>query len=90
MRMNDNQYGPIKLPPMKGSAGQSPTSNVNVDVEVLLERVRMLPETEALELYSQLSPKLQWLVRQRASGQRREALIVHHALTIGSHRTIES
>jgi hypothetical protein len=33
-----------------------------------------------LHYYQRLSPKLQWLARQRATGQRRAALIVHHAI----------
>jgi hypothetical protein len=77
-----------KAPPMKGSAGQLPTMDPSADIDVLLEHMRMLPEPEALKFYSQLSPKLQWLVRQRATGQRRDAVIVYHAVTIGPCRRI--
>ncbi len=48
--------------------------------ETLLAEVERLPESEALLLYARLSPRLQWLARQRSSGPRRSALIVHHAL----------
>jgi hypothetical protein len=73
---------------MNGSASQSLTPDVKADIDALLERVRMLPEAEALEFYSQLSPKLQWLVRQKATGQRRDAVMVYHAVTIGPCRKI--
>jgi hypothetical protein len=56
------------------------------DSDALLERLGTLPEPEALEFYSQLSPKLQWLVRQRATGQRRNALIAFHAIKTGQCR----
>lgn len=48
--------------------------------ETLLAEVQSLPEPEALRLYARLSPRLQWLARQRSNGPRRSALIVHHAL----------
>lgn len=48
--------------------------------ETLIAPLYTLPEPEALHYYQRLSPKLQWLARQRATGQRRAALIVHHAI----------
>jgi hypothetical protein len=48
--------------------------------ETLIAPVYTLPEAEALNYYQRLSPKLQWLARQRASGPRRAVLIVHHAI----------
>ncbi|MGA2564052.1 MAG: hypothetical protein ABSF96_10870 [Steroidobacteraceae bacterium] len=68
---------------MKASAGESLTPDVNADIDAALERVRVLPETEALEFYSQLSSRQQWLVRLRATGRRREAMIIYHAVNIG-------
>ena len=56
------------------------------EAEALLAQVHVLPEPEALRLYGRLSPRLQWLARQRATGQRRSALIVHHALTRAQYR----
>jgi hypothetical protein len=53
---------------------------------VLIERLNSLTEREALECYSQLTPKLQWLARQGTVGKRREALIAHHAITTGQCR----
>jgi hypothetical protein len=50
------------------------------EADALLAQVYVLPEAEALRLYARLSPRLQWLARQRTTGQRRSALIVHHAL----------
>jgi hypothetical protein len=49
--------------------------------EAVIAPVHTLPESEALRFYQRLSPRLQWLARQRATGQRRAALIVHHAIT---------
>jgi hypothetical protein len=68
---------------MKGSTVELSTPDVKVDIDAALERVRMLPETEALEFYSQLSSRQQWLVRLRATGRRREAMIIYHAVNIG-------
>jgi hypothetical protein len=48
----------------------------------LLEPLSALPEPDALKYYAELSPKLQWVARQRATGQRRAALILYHALEI--------
>jgi hypothetical protein len=73
---------------MNGSASQSLTPDADADTDALLERVLMLPEAEALEFYSELSPKQQWLVRQKATGRRRDAVIVYHAVTIGACRKI--
>jgi hypothetical protein len=60
-----------------------PLSSMIADPEAdaLLAQVHGLPEAEALRFYARLSPRLQWLARQRATGARRAALIVHHALT---------
>jgi hypothetical protein len=52
----------------------------------LIKRLSTLPEAEALECYSQLTPRLQWLARQRTVGKRREALIAHHVITAGQCR----
>jgi hypothetical protein len=68
---------------MKGSTVELSTPDVKVDIDAALERVRMLPETEALEFYSQLSSRQQWLVRLRATGRRREAMIIYHVVNIG-------
>jgi hypothetical protein len=54
---------------------------VEPEADALLAQVHALPEAEALRLYARLSPRLQWLARQRTTGQRRAALIVHHALS---------
>jgi hypothetical protein len=51
------------------------------EADALLAQVYVLPEAEALRLYARLSPRMQWLARQRTCGPRRSALIVHHALT---------
>jgi hypothetical protein len=56
------------------------------ETDALLQQVHVLPEAEALLLYARLSPRLQWLARQRTSGPRRSALIVHHALTRSNAR----
>jgi hypothetical protein len=63
-------------------------SSVMADAEAdaLLAQLHALPEAEALRLYARLSPRLQWLARQRTTGQRRSALIVHHALTRANAR----
>jgi hypothetical protein len=53
---------------------------------VLIEKLNSLPEHEALECYSQLTPQLQWFARQRTAGKRRQALIRHHAITMGQCR----
>jgi hypothetical protein len=50
------------------------------ELDALLTPVYTLPESEALQIYARLSPRLQWLARQRATGQRRASLIVHHAI----------
>jgi hypothetical protein len=60
---------------------ERPVRAVAQDIHALLAPVYMLPEGDALKLYAQLSPRLQWLARRGASGQRRASLIVHHALT---------
>ncbi len=56
-------------------------ATADTDGEALLASLNTLPEPEALHRYQMLSPKLQWLARRRATGQRRAALIVHHVLT---------
>ncbi len=50
------------------------------EIDVLLEPLCTLPESEALQHYTRLSPRLQWLARQRLTGQLRARLIVHHAI----------
>jgi hypothetical protein len=62
--------------PTKPDAGSS----------ILIERLNALPEQEALECYSQLTPQLQWFARRRTEGKRRQALIRHHAITMGQYR----
>jgi len=57
-----------------------PTKNSTVDGDALIEQLRLLPEPEALALYSDLTPKLKWLARQRTTGQRRQAIIAHHLI----------
>jgi hypothetical protein len=54
--------------------------------EALITPVYTLPESEALHYYQRLSPRLQWLARQRASGQRRAALILHQAMASAQRR----
>jgi hypothetical protein len=49
-------------------------------LDALLTPVYTLPESEALQHYARLSPKLQWLARRRATGPRRASLIVYHAI----------
>jgi len=56
------------------------TAAATPELDALLTPVYSLPESEALQHYARLSPKLQWLARQRATGQRRASLIVHHAI----------
>jgi hypothetical protein len=56
------------------------------DPDVLIERLCELPEPLALEFYSQLAPRLQWLARQKTTGQRRAALIARHVITAGRCR----
>jgi hypothetical protein len=63
------------------------TSNARShDHDTVIEQVRTLPEPEALRRYTGLPPQLQWLVRRRMTGDRRSALILHHALTIAHCR----
>lgn len=59
---------------------------LDADIDALIERLRVLPESKALEVYSQLSPKQQWLARQRTTGKLRLALIAYHAITWGRCR----
>jgi hypothetical protein len=61
-------------------------TQIDTDIDAVIERLRVLPEPESLEFYSQLSPKLQWLARQRTTGQRRQALIAYHAITLSRCR----
>jgi len=65
---------------------QTPVAPIDADPDALIERLSLLPERESLEFYSQLSPKLQWLARQRTTGKRRKALIAHHAVSSGRFR----
>ena len=53
---------------------------------MLLEPLYTLPESEALQHYTRLSPRLQWLARQRLTGQLRARLIVHHAIAAAQCR----
>jgi hypothetical protein len=50
--------------------------------DALIERLRVLPEADAVRCYASLSARWQWFVRQRLTGVRRTALIVHHATAI--------
>jgi hypothetical protein len=50
------------------------------EIEALLAPLTTLPEPEALKHYARLSPRLQWIARQRTTGQRRASLIVHHVI----------
>jgi len=58
-----------------------PTNDTTVDPDALIEQVRMLPEAEALDFYGRLTPRLQWLARQRTTGRRLHAIIAHHLRT---------
>jgi len=66
--------------PATAEPGQNHAALADMDSDALLASLDTLPEREALHYYAMLSPKLQWLARCRATGQRRAALIVHHAL----------
>jgi hypothetical protein len=68
------------------SPSQTRAFGSDPDSDSLVDRLRELPELQALEFYSQLSPRLQWLARQRTTGQRQAALIAHHLLTAGGCR----
>ena len=61
-------------------SNQNCAALADTDPEALLASLDTLPEPAALHYYEMLSPKLQWLARCRTTGQRRAALIVHHAL----------
>jgi hypothetical protein len=65
---------------------QSRTTVSETDSAGLIDRLCELPEPQALEFYSQLSPRLQWLARQGTTGQRRAALIARHLMTAGRCR----
>ncbi len=52
------------------------------EADTLIERLRTLPEPDALRCYAGLSARWQWVARQRLTGMRRAALIVHHATAI--------
>jgi hypothetical protein len=54
----------------------------NPDGDSVLKPITTLPEADALKYYADLPSKLQWLARQAATGQRRAALILYHALEI--------
>jgi hypothetical protein len=58
-----------------------PTNDTTVEGDALIEQLRVLPEPAALALYSDLTPRLKWLARQRTTGRRREAIIAHHLIT---------
>jgi hypothetical protein len=65
---------------------QTLTRGGDPDADELIDLLRQLPEPQALEFYSQLAPRLQWLARQKMTGQRRAALIAHHVITAGRCR----
>lgn len=57
-----------------------------VAAQALMERLRTLPEADAVRCYAGLSARWQWIARQRLTGGRRTALIVHHATAIAGCR----
>ncbi len=59
----------------------APTRN-DAEGDALVERLRTLPEADAVRYYAALPSRWQWFVRQRLTGVRRSALIVHHATSI--------
>ena len=63
---------------------QPPPLDAGSEGDALIERIRTLPEPEALRCYAGLSPGLQWIARQRATGPRRTALSVFHAISIAN------
>jgi ribosomal protein S4 len=69
--------------PTENDSIQNSAKDADVGFIEVLTRMRELPEALALEIYSQLNPRLQWLARQMMSGSRRRALIVHHLRTNG-------
>jgi hypothetical protein len=54
----------------------------NPEGDALIERIHTLPEAEALRCYARLTPRWQWIARQRTTGPRRTALIMHHIASI--------
>jgi hypothetical protein len=60
---------------------QDSAAGATSEVDALLAPLYTLPESEALKHYACLSPRLQWIARQRTTGQRRVTLIVHHAIS---------
>jgi hypothetical protein len=72
--------------PTDGTPPQTCATGEVAESDGLIDRLAELPEPQALEFYSQLSPRLQWLARQRTTGQRRKALIAHHVITAGRCR----
>jgi hypothetical protein len=64
--------------PTNDAPGPTRPEGQDIASNEVLVRLRNLPEAQALALYSQLAPKLQWLARQGTTGQRRLALITHH------------
>jgi hypothetical protein len=75
-----------KLMPANKVANQCPATNATPEIDAFLSPVYLLPEADALQHYARLSPRLQWLARQRATGPRRAILIAHHALATGQIR----
>jgi hypothetical protein len=67
--------------PTDDAPTQTRTIARDADLDQVIDRLRELPEPQALEFYSQLAPKLQWLARQKLTGKRRTALIAHHVIT---------
>lgn len=54
----------------------------DAEAGALIQRLRTLPEAEALRCYAGLSTHWQWFVRRHLTGVRRSALIMHHATQI--------
>ncbi len=75
-----------KLMPTNRVAIQPSAPNATPEIDALLSPVYILPEADALQHYARLSPRSQWLARQRATGSRRATLIAHHALATGQIR----
>jgi hypothetical protein len=74
------------MPTDNDTSAQTGGSPSDVDINVVLARLGEVPEAVALEIYSQLSPRLQWLARQMMTGPRRKVLIEHHLRTNGRFR----
>jgi hypothetical protein len=64
--------------PTDDASSQTHATGRDAEIDHVLDRLRELPEPQALEFYNQLGPRLQWLARLRTTGRRRQALIAHH------------